>query len=60
MPSANRRFWKAKLQSNSERDKRTLIALRSLGWRVFTIWECEVADERQLKRLIRGLQRLAL
>jgi DNA mismatch endonuclease, patch repair protein len=35
----------AKLNGNVARDGRNSEALRSLGWGVMTVWECELADE---------------
>lgn len=57
MPASNRRFWQSKLQSNVERDRRNNRRLRTLGWRVFIVWECQVRDQRRLRKLaeeIRG------
>lgn len=56
-PASNRAFWTQKLEGNAERDMRINRELRSLGWRPFTIWECEVGSERALECLadrIRG------
>lgn len=39
-PKGNAEFWQAKISSNVERDRRTLEALASQGWRVLTVWEC--------------------
>src|SRR5579871_5600539 len=39
-PSSNIRFWKTKFRESVERDKRSLAALRDLGWRVIIVWEC--------------------
>jgi DNA mismatch endonuclease (patch repair protein) len=56
MPGTNRSYWAPKLTSNKERDRRNARRLRTLGWRVVTIWECDVrrwAPEQlatQLKR----------
>jgi len=50
LPKTRQEFWQAKLNENVERDKRNLIALKRLGWKVFTVWECEVEDEPRLSR----------
>lgn len=42
IPATNREFWQTKLNSNKARDKRILQELQSLGWRVLTLWECEI------------------
>jgi DNA mismatch endonuclease (patch repair protein) len=55
MPKANREFWETKLQRNVHRDQETTKALRQLGWRVLTIWECET---KQPEKLLHRLQRL--
>lgn len=46
-------FWAAKFRSNVARDKRVQAELRSLGWKVFTIWECETKQPLKLEKLIR-------
>ena len=40
IPDNTRRFWQEKLGRNSERDARSLAALKSAGWRVAVVWEC--------------------
>lgn len=42
LPHDNRTYWSAKIEGNQKRDKRNERALRRLGWRVHTIWECEI------------------
>jgi DNA mismatch endonuclease (patch repair protein) len=54
-PKSNVPFWVAKFASNVRRDKATKASLRKAGWRVFTIWECEVHDAL-LNRLVRDLK----
>ena len=48
LPKTRPEFWLAKLNSNVERDGRNVIALKRLGWRVVTVWECEAEDEVKL------------
>jgi DNA mismatch endonuclease (patch repair protein) len=40
LPQTRRRWWREKLEGNSERDKTVLCQLKCLGWRILTIWEC--------------------
>lgn len=42
-PKRNREFWEAKLAANRARDERVVAELRAAGWRVETIWECELS-----------------
>lgn len=53
-PSSNIEYWKKKIDGNVERDDKNKLLLEQQGWRVITIWECQLkpllADE-SLKRL---------
>lgn len=42
-PSSNSEFWSEKLRVNRRRDSRKARLLRQLGFRVVTIWQCEIA-----------------
>lgn len=50
LPSTRTDFWVPKLQRNAERDKANAALLRRLGWRVLTVWECELREPRKLVR----------
>ena len=41
-PTSNVDYWGPKIVANRARDARKEQALRDLGWRVFTVWECEL------------------
>lgn len=45
-PSSNASYWLPKIDANRTRDKRKEQAVRDLGWRVFTVWECELKGDR--------------
>ena len=55
-PKNNRIFWKNKFARNKARDVLVTRTLRRAGWRVFRIWEHELAKKNQL-RLTRKIQR---
>lgn len=55
VPKANRDYWVAKVARNRARDARSLEALAALGWRVDTLWECEMKDEAALTVRLKGL-----
>jgi DNA mismatch endonuclease (patch repair protein) len=57
VPASRAAFWAEKFVTNVRRDRRVARALRALGWRVVTVWECEVAPGR-VARLRRRLVRL--
>lgn len=43
-PKSNSDFWAEKFRRNVERDECKLRELESAGWRVVTVWECEIRD----------------
>jgi DNA mismatch endonuclease, patch repair protein len=53
----NADYWAAKIDDNRRRDRRKQTELRSLGWRVEVIWECECRNPRVLAALARRLLR---
>ena len=53
-PKSNIEFWQAKFKRNVSRDTEVKQALRKLGWHVLTVWECEVANEKKLRRKLMG------
>lgn len=52
-PKTRRDYWLPKFERNVERDREKEEALRRLGWRVVTIWECETRDPEELERRLR-------
>ena len=49
-PKRNAEFWSAKFQRNVERDREARAALRRLGFRVLTLWQCEAESPGVLAR----------
>ena len=41
-PSTNQEYWKPKILRNVERDQKNIEELKTLGWKVITVWECEL------------------
>ncbi|MCE2882069.1 MAG: DNA mismatch endonuclease Vsr [Planctomycetaceae bacterium] len=60
-PATRRAFWREKFARNRARDQRTARALRNLGWRVVTVWECSLRTtdrrERAIATLVRKITR---
>jgi DNA mismatch endonuclease, patch repair protein len=46
LPKRNRAYWIEKFASNCARDRRASRALRRLGYRVLTVWQCQLVPER--------------
>lgn len=61
IPKTRTEWWTEKLRHNQERDARVQKDLESLGWRVITIWECELKPGRRddtLQRLLIALRQI--
>lgn len=55
VPKDNRDYWVGKVEKNRCRDAKNRVALAALGWRVETIWECDLKDADALAARLRGL-----
>jgi DNA mismatch endonuclease (patch repair protein) len=53
MPKSRLEFWVPKLEGNRERDDRNKKTLVREGWKVLTIWECELDKPERLRKIIR-------
>lgn len=42
LPQSNIEFWVNKINKNKARDFENVAELESLGWKVTTIWQCEI------------------
>jgi DNA mismatch endonuclease (patch repair protein) len=56
VPKRNRLFWEAKFSANRTRDARAIRELRSHGFRVVVVWECEI--DKHPKLVLRRLNDL--
>lgn len=59
-PKTRLDFWLPKLHRNVERDKEKEELLRSMGWRVGVIWECETKHPDLLESRVRDILDLPL
>lgn len=57
VPGSNTAFWQAKFQANKRRDARAIRALRSAGWRVAVVWECQLSGARRVGVTVARMQR---
>lgn len=46
-PKSNTEFWQTKIQNNIRRDELSVQALETMGWKVITVWECELKKDRR-------------
>ena len=52
-PSSNTDYWVPKILRNVERDEKNHQLLAADGWRVLTVWECELKMKNREERLTR-------
>lgn len=53
-PKSNQDYWIPKIEGNRQRDLNNAAALKSAGWDIMVIWECEIKDTLNLKRNLRS------
>lgn len=53
MPKSKLDFWLPKLNRNQQRDQNNQDSLRTMGWRLLVIWECELKQPDILRQRIR-------
>ena len=51
-PKANAAYWSGKIDRNRARDAAAMAALEGAGWRVITLWECEMKAPGFADRLV--------
>lgn len=49
LPRSRAEYWRSRIATNRERDRRSEAALRKMGWFVCIVWECEVARVEALR-----------
>jgi len=51
-PKTNKNYWTAKIARNRQRDRDAVANLRSQGWRVLVLWECQLSDTNALEAAV--------
>ena len=46
-------YWRKKLNGNAIRDRKHYTVLRSMGWQVLVIWECETKEPDVVEEKVR-------
>lgn len=60
VPASNNSFWVDKIETNKKRDKRNIAKLKKDGWKVFVLWECQLAKNKVENTLNKLLQKLLI
>lgn len=55
IPKTNTSFWIKKIAKNKERDKKNIDQILLMGWKVITIWDCEIQQKGNMDNLIQKI-----
>lgn len=55
-PKANAVYWTGKIERNRARDAAARAALEAAGWRIVTVWECEMKAPDFADRLVAAVR----
>jgi DNA mismatch endonuclease (patch repair protein) len=59
VPKTRTEWWLQKINGNIANDEKAVKALKKDGWKIITIWECDLKQdklENTLKKIIRALK----
>jgi DNA mismatch endonuclease (patch repair protein) len=54
-PKSNLAYWKRKIGLNRKRDLNVNKYLRSMGWTVIRVWECQISRQETIMRIRKAL-----
>lgn len=62
LPTSNIEFWKTKINSNIVRDAKNIAELKTIGYNVIVIWQCEIKNKQSkiqtLDRVVSNITRI--
>lgn len=53
LPKSKLEYWAPKISSNKERDKKQIMQLKKLGWKVCVVWQCEIEFTEELQQKLK-------
>lgn len=53
LPGTRTEWWREKIDRNKENDTKAVRSLRKAGWKVISIWECQLKPANITKTLLR-------
>ncbi len=58
LPETRKEFWENKISGNIIRDQQNINYLKSMGWSVITVWQCELGKDKEktLSNLVDQIQ----
>jgi DNA mismatch endonuclease (patch repair protein) len=58
LPKTNTAFWRKKITKNRQRDLEVTETLQAEGWKVITVWQCDIANLDAVDRTMMSILRL--
>ncbi|VVC75003.1 Very short patch repair protein [Aquicella siphonis] len=52
IPKSRIEFWTNKITGNINRDNKNIEKLRTLGWSILLLWECELKNREYLTHIV--------
>ncbi len=59
IPKTRTEWWLNKLFRNRANDKKAVSALKKEGWKIITLWECDLKPSKVQRTLLRLLKKLS-
>ncbi len=56
-PRTNKTFWNNKIKINILRDKKVIKELNNIGWKVLTLWQCEIKSTKKLDKRLKSFMK---
>lgn len=56
LPETNKEFWRNKINSNIERDKKNQHKLEKLGWKIIIIWQCKLKNKKMMIKKLKEIE----
>jgi DNA mismatch endonuclease (patch repair protein) len=58
LPKVHTKFWREKFERNVKRDKAKVKQLRAAGWKILTVWECEI--KKDISRPLKAIKKILI
>jgi len=52
LPETRKKFWADKISGNKRRDRQNRKGLKNSGWRVITVWQCQIKNKSKTKKTL--------
>lgn len=59
VPKTRTEWWLSKIEKNRANDLKNILLLRKSGWKVLTIFECDLKPDKRIMTLTRLLNKLS-